>query len=1003
MAHLLQDPKGISVLKAYWVNHAVDQNAELETVKSNKRQACVGVYGVDIHPDGSRFATCGADEKIKIWSMAPIIDVNVEVSECVDKLLCCCKYDKSVNQNTNYSFNNTIHCVKWSHNGHYLGSGAADGIVTLWALQSATSTTNSLLNESNSNIENWIKVQQLTKHRDLANSSNLADVQEIAFSPNDHYLVSAGSDHNIIIYHQITHSNNHKYECIQVIHTAHNDIILGLCFDPLGQFLTSQSADGTAKIWSVSSHKRSEYELHHTIHNEFKKRSHFIRKNRRDDLTRLDVHQRGSWSPDGEHLLCSFGVTKDNIFISPVYHRLNFENEHSFVGHSKPTTVSKWNPRIYQSADAATFFVAAISSMDRKLSMWCSNSKTPLIVFSDIGKEAILDLAWSRTGDVLMACTHDGNVIAFVFGKDAFNGCKLSANQHMQYVQSVCRGSCTPNELKTMQNNIELPQHSVFKKTKAAAAGEEGEVYVPSDEAFAVKEDEETHLNMNFDAQVMFDAVEGKQKRHINDYYEKETHRMMDIDINTSDMSTPTRKESDSAGINELSVRRAKKKAPKSPPKASNKKKKRKKKTASNDDEDASLQSNESNRNRKKKRKRGSNESNGNKKKKRKYNEVFLKMEHPKCIRVTVRFTDDKESGYVVMESKVMSRAAMDDDDEEEETVTLVCAVKHVNGSRRMEWKTEIPGCVTQMVCNEGWTVCGTIDGELYCFNHYGLMAMPPIQLEEEIVCLSYDDAYLMIITADCHLRSWKLSRDMNGFDPIQVVTSNFSNLIRMSNKQMKRKDISLKNAFITSRGSIMLTLSNEYVFTYKVSLNCWLRICDDKYWLSNQRRQAAEEKRAQRDTFTFDELLSSMNDSFKSVSRSNQVRYSEACKMHTISHLEQQLSTLRLFGDQEEAFEKVMIEYVQQLISSLSLNGLQFVVNKMDQILKCLLNSKGGAESNDWPGSVPFQRKLLRSLIQIVNAKNTDSEQQYYVQLQQLTHRYDQALHAATQNNHSF
>ncbi len=118
-------------------------------------------------------------------------------------------------------------------------------------------------------IENWKIVQQLTKHRDESNASNstlTTDVQDITWSTDDRQLISAGSDHNIIIWNKIN-NNNIIFECNQIIRNAHNDIILGLSFDPIGSYLLTQSADGTAKIWNVQS---EQYVLKHTITAEFK-------------------------------------------------------------------------------------------------------------------------------------------------------------------------------------------------------------------------------------------------------------------------------------------------------------------------------------------------------------------------------------------------------------------------------------------------------------------------------------------------------------------------------------------------------------------------------------------------------------------------------------------------------------------------------------------------------------------------------------------------------------
>ena len=32
------------------------------------------IFSIDVHPDGTRFATAGADHKVKVWSLLPLLD-----------------------------------------------------------------------------------------------------------------------------------------------------------------------------------------------------------------------------------------------------------------------------------------------------------------------------------------------------------------------------------------------------------------------------------------------------------------------------------------------------------------------------------------------------------------------------------------------------------------------------------------------------------------------------------------------------------------------------------------------------------------------------------------------------------------------------------------------------------------------------------------------------------------------------------------------------------------
>ena len=45
------------------------------------------LLSVDVHPDGSRVATAGQDGKVKLWSVAPILDPTQEADARVPRLL----------------------------------------------------------------------------------------------------------------------------------------------------------------------------------------------------------------------------------------------------------------------------------------------------------------------------------------------------------------------------------------------------------------------------------------------------------------------------------------------------------------------------------------------------------------------------------------------------------------------------------------------------------------------------------------------------------------------------------------------------------------------------------------------------------------------------------------------------------------------------------------------------------------------------------------------------
>lgn len=55
------------------------------------------VFSIDIHPDGSRVVTGGADGAIRVWNMAPLRDARMETDPSVPKVLAVMQTEATVN------------------------------------------------------------------------------------------------------------------------------------------------------------------------------------------------------------------------------------------------------------------------------------------------------------------------------------------------------------------------------------------------------------------------------------------------------------------------------------------------------------------------------------------------------------------------------------------------------------------------------------------------------------------------------------------------------------------------------------------------------------------------------------------------------------------------------------------------------------------------------------------------------------------------------------------
>lgn len=70
---------GMSLILPDWVEHHSDSDDK------RKRQT---IFSIHTHPDGTRLATGGIDQKIRIWATDPILYPDVEADKNVHKLLC---------------------------------------------------------------------------------------------------------------------------------------------------------------------------------------------------------------------------------------------------------------------------------------------------------------------------------------------------------------------------------------------------------------------------------------------------------------------------------------------------------------------------------------------------------------------------------------------------------------------------------------------------------------------------------------------------------------------------------------------------------------------------------------------------------------------------------------------------------------------------------------------------------------------------------------------------
>ncbi|KAM5194765.1 protein HIRA isoform 2-T2 [Mantella aurantiaca] len=273
----------MKLLKPAWVNH-------------NGKP----IFSVDIHPDGTKFATGGQGQdsgKVVIWNMPPVVKEEDEKNESVPKMLC---------QMDNHLA--CVNCVRWSNNGAYLASGGDDKLIMVWKKSGYIGPSTVFGSSSKlANVEQWRCLTILRNHS--------GDVMDVAWSPHDAWLASCSVDNTVVIWNAL------KFPEIIATLRGHSGLVKGLTWDPVGKYIASQADDHSLKVW-----RTMDWQQETSITKPF------------DECGGTTHVLRLSWSPDGHYLVSAHAMNNSGP-TAQIIERDGWKTNMDFVGHRKAVTV----------------------------------------------------------------------------------------------------------------------------------------------------------------------------------------------------------------------------------------------------------------------------------------------------------------------------------------------------------------------------------------------------------------------------------------------------------------------------------------------------------------------------------------------------------------------------------------------------------------------------------------------------------------------------------------
>ena len=430
------------------------------------------VYSLDFHPNGLLF-TAGADKEIKTWRVSKDAE-DYPVVEHTGSLV---------------GHSKTVNCVRVSPDGRYIASGSDGGELLLWSRQD-TPVEGNLISEEEARAE-WKRQAVLRGHTD--------DVMDISWSTDGTALLSGSIDNKGIIWEisgkkmgsMIAHLSNHKH------------FVQGVAWDPHQQFVLTQSADRTCKVYALrplaASKKKSqkkgqrlacvaskEFYCHATMSKRVlgsgMSDSHPHRHALFHDESMPSFFRRLSWSPDGSFVVTPAGVYKEDVD-SPeqntayLYARGKWASPIAHIpGQTKPIVSVRFCPIVFEkdsdSVDTAKPFeilpykmVYAVATIDSVI-LYDTCSNKPLAAFFQIHFDSITDIAWSRDGTFLAVSSRDCFCSIISFGTSEL-GRQIDTKKLPEHISAVLYAkSCEDLEVAELVKETPGKENSMHLETK---------------------------------------------------------------------------------------------------------------------------------------------------------------------------------------------------------------------------------------------------------------------------------------------------------------------------------------------------------------------------------------------------------------------------------------------------------------------------------------------------------------------------------------------------------
>jgi chromatin assembly factor 1 subunit B len=217
---------------------------------------------------------------------------------------------------------------------------------------------------------------------------------------------------------------------------GHTNRVTGVAWDPLGQFIASQSSDRTVRMYG---RKKNGSWYAKTLLKEvdrdtpssdqvLAKWKLFISESHYPNEPTAHFFKRPSFSPDGSMIVLPGGLSSDGSkFATHMYSRrsilTNSPPTAFFISPCSPSICVRFHPRRFLSNDPSEppFYVYVVTTVS-SFYVIRSDRPKPIAFGTDIHCTSIVDASWSSDAHLLGLSSTDGYITLIQFGDDELGG-----------------------------------------------------------------------------------------------------------------------------------------------------------------------------------------------------------------------------------------------------------------------------------------------------------------------------------------------------------------------------------------------------------------------------------------------------------------------------------------------------------------------------------------------------------------------------------------------------